>query len=591
MSTIAWATLPGDTIEKLIDVYICRKYAGATAVRPSQGDKGIDVRIDYQDGSLTVFQIKKFAQTLTPSQKAQIKSSWNALMRYVEDEGITLREWHLVMPLNPTNENKKWFDDFTKGAECKAVWDGLAQVEGWAAEMPEVADYYLSDGKNRALEQVEKMASILRGQSTDDTDAITASLRDICDLLDQIDPNYSYSIHVFSKHDKTELDVHELCQKPGLVMSQEEFLPDGTRIRVDLLSKYPMATIIEPLEFNVELLAETEAQKSQVKRFVEIGNPLEKIPAQIKGMNKTIPFMDMGSNQTGMLYAFPVSQARPALEVLLSTGATGLALHQTSFTRGESGARWEGCDSSGILNTSIEAHVDGKWTLSFKFLSEEEDRPSNHEVQKLFEFLDSWRTLNNASVLIDGKHVAIAPFDAFNIDHKFVDCGYELANALAVIDSASFEDVAFPKMSALTVSDVSNIKLNAELIERGTQELVFNELEFEYSQELCPIDSPCILVVVQELKTKVDAKIYKCGYFEGIIPVGKVVKKETGKTALMSTDDYGDTYIRRSVFVDPTQLDCVNQIFARKVGDPGEWLSFKKAYLEQTPIEANDNGL
>lgn len=587
MGTIAWSTLPGETVEKLIDVYICKKFTGAVAVRPSQGDKGIDVRLDYSDGSMTVFQIKKFTQTLSASHKRQIKASWDALMQYVKEEEKILREWHLVMPLNPTNENIAWLDELTSDADCEVIWEGLTQVESWAAEMPEVADYYLFDGKNRALENIEKMANILRGHSVEDTDAITRSLRDICDLLDRIDPNYSYSIHVLSKHDNTELDVHELCLKSNAVMSQEEFLPDGTRIRIDLLSKYPMATVVEPIEFNVTILTETEIEKDQVKRFIEIGTPLEKIPAQIKGFNKSIPFMEVNPDLTGVLYSFPTAQEKPSLGIHLSTGVSGIALQQSLFTRGESGARWEGSDSSGILNAAIEAHANGKWIFSIRFLSEEEPRPSNHEAQKLFEFLNSWRCLNEASLMIDGKHAAIISFDGLDIDQTFIDCGYELTNALEIIDSASFEDVLFPKMSALTNGDVRNIKLNAELIESGTQELTFNELEFEYSQEVCPIEAPCVLVVVQELKTKVDTKTYKCGYVEGVIPVGRVAKKETGKTALISTEDYGNTYIRRLVFVEPANLDQINQIFARKMGSPDEWLSLKTSYLEQPPIETD----
>lgn len=587
MSAIAWSTLAGETVEKLISVYICRKFTGAVAVRPSQGDKGIDVRIDHQDGSITVFQIKKFAQTLSTSQKRQIKASWDALTQYVDEEKKVLRAWHLVMPLNPTNENKAWFDELTAEAECEVIWDGLAQVESWAAEMPEVADYYLHDGKNRALKYIEKMASILHTPSPEDTDAITRSLRDICDLLDQIDPNYSYSIHVFSKHDKTDLDLRNLCQKTNAVMSQEEFLPDGTRIRIDLLPKYSMATTVEPIEFNVTILAETATEKDQVKRFFEVGSPLEKVPAQIKGLNKAIPLMEVNPNQTGVLYSFPIVPEKSSLEIHLSTGASGIALQETLFTRGKSGARWEGCDSSGIFNTVIEAHVDGKWTLSIRFLPEEEPRPSNHEAQKLFEFLNSWATLNEASLMMDGRHTAIIPFDAYSIDRTFINCGYELTNALEIIDSASFEDVLFPKMSALSNRDVGNVKLNAELIENGTQELVFNELGFEYAQEICPIEAPCVPVVVQELRTKVDTEIYRCGYVEGVIPVGKVVKKETGKTALLSTEDYGNTYIRRLVVVAPADLDQVNQIFARKIGDPDEWLCFKNDYLERTPIEAD----
>lgn len=588
MSVIAWSTLPGETIEKLIGIYICKKFTGATAVRPSQGDKGIDVRIDYRDGSLSVFQIKKFAQSLSSSHKRQIKSSWDALIQYIEDERKVLREWHLVMPLNPTNENITWLDELTADAECKVIWDGLTKVESWAAEMPEVAEYYLFDGKSQALENLERMASIVRGQSEENTDAITRSLKDICEFLDRIDPNYSYSLHVFSRHDTSGLDVNELCGIPGVVMSQEEFLPDGTRIRIDMLSKYPMATIIEPLTFNVALLADNEIQQNQIERFIELGTPLEGIPAQLKGMNRIVPFVEMEHDLTGELYVFPSDQPDSSLDICLSTGANGIVLLQKTFTRGVSGMRWEGCDSSSMFCVAIEAKIDGAWTFSLKFLSEEAVRPLNHEAQKLFAFLDSWRYLNEASLIIDGKHTANILFDAFSISQSFIDCGCELSNALAVIDSASFEDVRFPIMNTLSNRDVRNIKHNAELIENGVQELAFEELTFEYAQEYCPIDAPCILLVVQELKTKVGTEVYRCGYYEAVIPVGQAFKKESGETALVSVSDYGNTLIRRSVLVNSSDLGRVNQIIGRKISCPEDWFDFRREYLNQKPIESEE---
>lgn len=587
MKVIAWTTLSGDVVQKIISVYICKKYPDATAIRPSQGDKGIDVRIDHEDGTLTVFQIKKFAQTLSSSQKRQIKDSWDTLIKYLKEEGKQLREWHLVMPLDPTNENLTWFYEMTADVGYKTVWDGLTIVEGWAAEMPEVAEYYLFNGQERAQENFEKALSIMRTQSAENTEVIKTSLKNICDLLDSLDPNYSYSIHVFSKHDSTGVDVHELLELPGVVLSEEYFLPDGTRIRIDVLPKYPLASAIEPIIFTVALLPENEDEKNQVERFNKLGVPLERIPAQLKGINKTIPFIEIDSDQTGVIYSLPHQSKNPSLEVCLSTGANGLTFYEIMFSRGDSGMRWEGHDSSGIMNIALEAHIDGKWTISFKFLAEEEQRPMNHEAQRVFGFLNSWMLLKQTSLMINGKHTANIPFDEFEIDQKFVDCGFELSNALAIIDSASLEEVVFPKMSSLTNRDVSNIKLNAELIENAIQELPFSELEFEYSREFCPVAAPCILVIVQELKTKVNEKVYRCGYFEAVIPVGAVEKKDTGKTALIATKEYGDMYIRRSVLVQPSSLDRVNQIFARKVRDVDEWLDFKKEYLEQESISVD----
>ena len=48
-----------------------------------------------------------------------------------------------------------------------------------------------------------------------------------------------------------------------------------------------------------------------------------------------------------------------------------------------------------------------------------------------------------------------------------------------------------------------------------------------------------------------------------------------------------ESLVHTQVVVAPADLDQVNQIFARKIGDPDEWLCFKNDYLERTPIEAD----
>lgn len=585
MSAIPWITLSGEMVQKIIEIYICKTNPGATAIRPSHGDKGIDVCIDNEDGSLTVFQIKKFAQTLKTTQKRQIKESWETLKKYVEEEGKVLSEWHLVMPLNPTIENKKWLDELTADAECKVFWDGLTIVESWAAEMPEVAEYYLFNGQERAQELFVKALSIMRRQSAAEPDAIIRSLQDCCELLDELDPNYSYSFHVLSKYDSFEWDVNVLSTNPGLIMAQERWLPNGTRIRIDMLARYPLATSVEPIDFCLELLANNEMQKDQIERFIEMGVPLDRIPAHIKDLNDSLLFGGISPDSVVEVRSFSLTNDAPIVAICMSAGVGSIDLQQKDFTSGTKGMHWEGCDSSGIMQVVIEAKIGSAWTLSLKFIFDEDERPLNSRVQRLFNFLYSWRQQSNASLIVNGKHAAAISFDSLSISSAFIDCGYELSNALSIIDLASSRDVRFPKMGSLSNLDVSIIRSNAKLIEDGMQEVAFDKLEFGFGDNSCPIDAPSVLLIVQELSTPVGDEVYRCGYLEAAIPVGQIIDGEKNKAVIVPTTEYGNMYIRKVVQVGVDELDCVNKIMVRKIESPEDWISFKHDYMNQQPIE------
>ena len=95
---IAWSSYSGEDIERLIATYVCTKHPDANHVRPSIGDRGIDLFRTLDDGSVSVYQIKRFSSNLTASQRKQIEKSWTALTAFASAEKWVVSEWNLVMP-------------------------------------------------------------------------------------------------------------------------------------------------------------------------------------------------------------------------------------------------------------------------------------------------------------------------------------------------------------------------------------------------------------------------------------------------------------------------------------------------------------
>jgi hypothetical protein len=177
----------------------------AVRIRPSNGDGGIDV-IQMNDDGWIVDQIKYFHSNLTASQKRQVVDSLETVQAFAAERGATIVEWHLVTPLDPTKENRlDWFSDITEDADFTCEWRGKAHVEGWAAEFPDVIDYYLYNGNDRLESLIKQIAPLCRLFNQSDSiiqhgvpepaDMIEG-LRAVYGALNAHDPHFHYSFAV-----------------------------------------------------------------------------------------------------------------------------------------------------------------------------------------------------------------------------------------------------------------------------------------------------------------------------------------------------------------------------------------------------------
>ena len=74
---VEWSELGGDEAETVLANLLYSERRSSTRVRPSRGDFGIDV-LDpskREAGKYDVYQIKRYAKTLTASQKKEIEKS------------------------------------------------------------------------------------------------------------------------------------------------------------------------------------------------------------------------------------------------------------------------------------------------------------------------------------------------------------------------------------------------------------------------------------------------------------------------------------------------------------------------------------
>jgi hypothetical protein len=88
------------------------------------GDGGIDVWVPEGDTAI-VYQIKSYTGNIDASRRAKVKKSWKTLLDYAQENSITISDWYLVMPENPTTGQLKWLEELTKQAP-----HGRAVIQG-----------------------------------------------------------------------------------------------------------------------------------------------------------------------------------------------------------------------------------------------------------------------------------------------------------------------------------------------------------------------------------------------------------------------------------------------------------------------------
>lgn len=271
---VEWTRLSGETIEELVAVLLCREFPNAILVRSSQGDGGIDVLVQT-DGGYDVYQVKKFASNLSAAQKGQITASLDRLEKTKVDNGVVVKTWNLIMPLDPTNQNRTWFSQLTSKVDYPCEWRGRIFVDGLAAKYPDVLDYYLHHRADRLADVVNNLTSAMglqpkaNGAGVITPGQLRGYLASVQDLLDS-DPHFRYEVSVGPSRDG-------IAGEPGLIVAVSEGVAgqDGNAVTVKVFPRFAAALDFRPIPINVTLKAEPSSEfAEQIESFVKYGTPL-----------------------------------------------------------------------------------------------------------------------------------------------------------------------------------------------------------------------------------------------------------------------------------------------------------------------------
>jgi hypothetical protein len=243
------------------------------------GDGGIDLLIPGPEGA-AIWQIKKFSENLTNSQKNQIRKSWDTFVKYSSERSLKIAEWNLVNPKNPTNEQHEWLvDEVTAGADFPRFWHGLDYVEGLAAEFPDVIDYYLHDGKDRLEAKLREYLSMVSPGTTTEPAASREILTNIHKALNGLDPHFRYDFAIDGCTPRQDWPPIQ-TSIPGLLATVQSIEGDS-RITYKIFARLSDAVKYRSVPGKFTLVAEPGSElHARIEDWARFGAPLDNVPAR-----------------------------------------------------------------------------------------------------------------------------------------------------------------------------------------------------------------------------------------------------------------------------------------------------------------------
>lgn len=327
MTQVNWERCSGEQVEKFVAAMLLLRNPHGNLITPSQGDRGIDIQIEAETGGYDIYQVKKYATTLNASQKKAIERSWQTFLDQTAGR-IHVNSWNLALPCNPTPENLDWFEKLTSSSGITTQWYGRTQLDTWAAESPQLVDYFFGEGKKRSddlLQQVFSILSISSPSSKDEPtpalDVILSKANDIINVLDNVDPFYRYECE-FRYGNLEELSKkyfsHDRCEQTAAFISFYQQKDSNITTVLRVTPKCAESYRFRPIAFNMNLRADPDTEAHSVLRdFIQYGIPPQNIQATIEDVQSP-PGGPLPGKGTISLIDYSEQDKLPPLEVRLS---------------------------------------------------------------------------------------------------------------------------------------------------------------------------------------------------------------------------------------------------------------------------------
>lgn len=521
MSRVEWSRYSGDDIEAVAAMFISANFPEAERITPSYGDGGIDVLVEAD--KTRVYQVKKFHASLTGNQWNQVEKSVDRLVNDPRVAHLTVDEWHIVMPWDPTLEAKARLTEYVVGKGFPSpIWDGATRCDLWASEYPHIVDYYLHGNAARINQAALNMLHGLRLKNIAEEDianfdvsAIAGELRKTAEFLNNEDPFFAYGFHIeprSSAPEEEELRELLVKSKPGVILSTH-WGDSRMSVQIDVYPKNRVALETNPINFNLTIQAEPDSREAvALQDFLKYGGPLDMPLGSVHGTS-TAPGGLGGVFENARLYVIPagdIPEHHQDLRLLIfdpeGVQVDSLVLHRKYSTTGITtadgprGLETRLSDATGTFQAVWRFDVDAQNQI-LNFSVNRPDGQLAVDVLPVLRFNRALRAPNALAIAprfgpIPEARQAILeegnPLDASHLWH-------DIAKSLALIQEHTPLRLHFPDFSDMSEESIALITHTGALLEGQTARYKVSGLVTNHDPEEPAVSGSTVLLLPWEV--------------------------------------------------------------------------------------------
>lgn len=513
-------------------MFICREHKHAYRIRPSTGDGGIDVCVPISPGHVEIYQVKRFAENLTSSQKSQIKKSHKRIQKYAEKRGWTIDRWYLTLPLDRTPENDEWLGAVETLGTFPCGWVGLSTVEGWVSEYGDVVDYYLHDWHDRLMTEVAQFAQLAGIQMTGTAEQnalnyahltpgdVQPKLATLRETLNRRDPHFTYDFAVTAQPAQPTVD-YDRDPLPAAITTRQ-FGDSYVTFWV-----YPRgAESLQERPVTVRATIVTAAgspEHQEMEYFVKYGRTPTR-PLTIEHVSASLPGGLSDEIDSGQMRMAPTPSANRGsfdrrLRVLSPDGDILAELDVTMqppvSNHDGTGISNRGTDKAGLFD--IEFLTSGSDATILLHKKDVEGYYPD-QVEPVLAFIHHFTSPNilRISRRRGLEQAADQPIPEANRDEIYFNRNFtELRYARSLITMQPYlgDELKMPDLSAEPEENILQVLRAARLLNGETVELNWGQIPFHpHSEDTIPEAGQAFSVVFdQDLRVTIAAKSYHLG--------------------------------------------------------------------------------
>jgi hypothetical protein len=483
MTTINWERHSGDLVEEFVEALILTTVnPRAVRITPSRGDKGVDILAPVGD-KFDVYQVKRYTRPFgrSSNEERSIIDSWD---RFVNEfmPAYPIRQWHLVMPWNPTTERHNWMlNELTGGVNIEKDWLGRGTLDVWASQNNSLSEYFFGNGRDRMMELLASALSAARQIPTETgeplLDAIMNRESELARQLDEVDPYYRYEVLV-RRGQLTESafdQLHSVDPKAALVTFRG--IDEDYYQQLSIYPKCVESGRLRPISttFSIDPAGDEEILRAAHDMIAYGAEPDRPIPVDI--IRSEGPPGAESPTGPALLYVMNLDQPeRPDLE--LRMGDRRLAFKKVVITRGFHGLQLTGEDEGGVFTVITTFHEDGQSRkVEVKELPIAGRLP--HIVIPGLEFIHDWTDGSEATLAVPYGRVLMefGSLPDASLPHEQSGVWLKVAKNLLRLQSVSAQQLLMPAtLTNLEADDLDEAVrlLEGEVIESGWTDTEFH---------------------------------------------------------------------------------------------------------------------